>query len=111
MTPIQLDEGKAIIIQENEVEEPKSAGNLVNWMFMFNTSLNLDLGEQITFEQAMAGPKVKWQKASAISEVKRNMIVTVKEWKLVSAKVVFKIKDEENGTLLHKTWIMTLGHM
>ena len=120
MTPIQLDEGHVIIEPENEGEEPESAGDTANSIFVFNTSLNSDPGEPVTFEQAMAGPKAKWWTASAISEV--NNFLGRKTWtfapksdakgrKLVGTKLVFKIKDEADGTLRYKTRIVTLGYM
>ena len=40
MTPIQLDEGQVIIETENEGEEPESAGDTANCIFVFITSLN-----------------------------------------------------------------------
>ena len=68
----------------------------------------------------MAGPKAKWWTASAISEV--NNFLGRKTWtfvpkshakgrKLVGTKLVFKIKDEADGTLRYKTRIVTLGCM
>ena len=93
---------------------------MANFIFVFNTSLNLDPGKLVTFEQAMAGPNANWWTASVISEV--NNFLGRKTWtfvpksdakcrKLVGTKLVFKIKDAVNGTLRYKTRIVTLGYM
>jgi hypothetical protein len=113
--PIILDEGVALI-------ENKNKGDAIgeNVYFIFNTSINPDLGEPTSVHEALAGPESEWWTSSSISEV--NNFLSRIAWKfvlksdignrkLVGTKVVFKKKDEPDGTKRFKTRIVTLGYM
>ena len=113
--PIILDEGVALIENKN-----KGDATGENVYFIFNTSINSDPGEPTSVHEALAGKESKWWTSSSISEV--NNFLSRNAWKfvlksnignrlLVGTKVVFKKKDEPDGTKRFKTRILTLGYM
>ena len=113
--PIILDEGVALIENKN-----KGDATGENVYFIFNTSINSDPGEPTSVHEALAGKESKWWTSSSISEV--NNFLSRNAWKfvlksnignrkLVGTRVVFKKKDEPDGTKRFKTRIVTLGYM
>ena len=71
-------------------------------------------------DEALSGTDSKWWELSSISEVnnflsrgawKFVLKSTIGNRKLVGTKVVFKKKDEPDGTTRFKTRIVTLGYM
>ena len=76
--------------------------------------------EATSVDEALSGTDSKWWELSSISEVnnflsrgawKFVLKSTIGNRKLVGTKVVFKKKDEPDGTTRFKTRIVTLGYM
>ena len=120
---IEIDDG----IMDIEVENKNEGGaddvsDAKSVHFVFNTSVNSDPGEPTTWEEARDGPESKLWTASTISEF--NNFLKRKSWKfkpksiakdagrkLIGTKLVFKKKDEADGTTRFKTRCVSKGFM
>ena len=101
---IDLADGTADV--SAEIEEDKASVN-----FVFNTSLNSDPGEPLTWEESQASPDKEWWSASA-TIAKFNNFLKRDSWmlkpkavarkagrKLIGTKLVFKKKEEADDKI------------
>ena len=113
MTPVVVEE-------EDEIEGDKAdVSSSTN--FVYSASLNSDPGEpKDEFDAINHKTDGGWWRASCISEF--NNFPSRKSWKFVSkskagdpkligTKLVFKKKDEVDGTTRSKTRVVTKGYM
>ena len=110
-----------VVEQEDEIEgdEEISSANSAN--FVYSTSLNSDPGEpQDAYEAIHHEIDGEWWRASAIAEF--NNFLSRNSWKfvpktkagsrkLIGTKMVFKKKEEADGTIRFKSRCVTKGYM
>ena len=116
--PIELDDG--IMVIEEEKRGDKALVNSA--LFIFTTSLNSDPGEPKTDEEALNGPEKDWWFPSCVAEinnfldrgswkfVSRDMVKKMGR-KLIATKMVYKKKDEPDGTIRYKSRCVSKGFM
>ena len=67
---ITLEEGLSVVEEEQKEMLRDSINNeLINALFIFNTSLNSDPGEPRTDEEALNGPETDWWIPACIAEM------------------------------------------
>ena len=91
-------------------------------MFLFHTCIQSDPGEPKSWKEALQGPEREWWIKSMTAEFNNFLsrgawefvdrsIVYDRNRKLIPTKLVFKKKDEIDGTIRFKTRDVTLGFM
>ena len=114
---IELADGTADVSAEIEGDTTSRSVN-----FVFNTSLNSDPGEPLTWEESQASSDKEWWSASAIAEfnnflkrdswtLKPKAVAKKAGRKLIGTKLVFKKKEEADDKIRYKTRCVSKGYM
>jgi len=112
----------SVIWTDEMVQATKNIGgmNELVEMFLMHTCIQSDPGEPTNWKDALNGPEREWWLKSVTSEF--NNFISRGGWKfvplnevgtrkLVPTKLVFKKKDEIDGSIRYKTRNVTLGFM
>ena len=116
---IELEDGLAVL----EEEKKGNLGGLINSaLFIFNTSLNSDPGEPKNDKEALEGSESKWRRPACVAEI--NNFLDRNSWrfvprklvaklgrKLIGTKMIYKKKEETDGTTRFKARCVSKGFM
>ena len=116
---IEFDDGLAVLEEE---KKGKLSGLINSALFIFNTALNSDPGEPKTDKEALEGPESRWWRPACVAEI--NNFLNRDSWrfvprqrveklgrKLIGTKMVYKKKDETDGTTRFKARCVSKGFM
>ena len=96
---ITLEKRLSVVEEEQKGMLRDSINNeLINALFIFNTSLNSDPGKSRTNEEALNGPEKDWWIPACISEM--NNFLNRKSWKIVPREAVSKLNRKLIKTIV-----------